>query len=359
MDIPGDILEAIFLHLPIFDIARSRAVCRFWTAVLRSRLFLLKLAESNTKDWLALFSYTPAQEKRELVLYNDVSCSWHTVSLDFLPTEFTDLIAADGGLMCIAGQSHGIYKVCVCNPVSRTYKILPSIDEVPHSPAGAMTVNKHKIDEVCSYEIAVPLVDAIAFISSSHPTWVRLSTQFSMSRNPVIYNGVLYALEKRRSPYCCFVYTGRYDLFAGEVWRLFRPYRVAMLNVLRQPCLLQSDGCFIVVGGVGLYLPDSYIAWTILKLDLTTWECSKAVTMPREICKHFDFKEDISISTQNGRVYFFNKATSAFLVCKLADGRGRGASWQWVEDCPSSSSSSNTTLLSKGFVLKLGLDRCS
>ncbi|KAH7365404.1 hypothetical protein KP509_18G025600 [Ceratopteris richardii] len=358
MDIPEDILETIFLRLSIFHIARSRAVCRFWNAILRSRVLSLKLAESNTKDWLALFSYSPAQEKRELVLYDDVSCSWHTISLDFLPAVFTDLVAADGGLMCIAGQSHGIYNICVCNPVTRIYKILPYIDEVPHSPAGTMVVNKYEIGEECSYEIAVILVNAIAFISSSCSTWVRFSTPRSLSHNPVIHNGVLYAVEKTRSPYWSFMYTDLYDLYVHDAWWVYRPYRDALLNFLRQPCLLQSVGCFLLVGGLGLSsTTNPCITFTILKLDFNTREWSKAAIMPHEFAVHFLFNQEVSISSQNGRVYFFNKATSSFVVCKLADGRG-GPLWCWVEDCPLSSSS-NATLLSKGFVLKLGLAHTS
>ncbi|KAH7365605.1 hypothetical protein KP509_18G036800 [Ceratopteris richardii] len=360
MDMPKDIIEAIFLHLSTFDIARGRTVCKFWDGVLRNREFLIKHAESNTEDWLALFSHSPVDEKRKLLLYNDASCLWHAISLDFLPSEFTDVIAADGGLVCIAGQFHRVYSICVCNIVTRTYKILPHIDEVPY--AGAMIVKKQKVDAECSYEIAVLLVNAVAFTSSSRSTWVKYSTMLSsMPQSPVMCNRVLYGLQNMLSPWKSnwrLVYAKLDDTSCKEVWsELYHPTWGGIIDILHQPCLVESIGCLLLVGGLGHSLTtNSCITLIILKLDLGTLEWSEATRMPQEFYKHFDCNEDLSIFSHNGNVSLFSKAICGHLVCKLADGQS-GTLWQWVEGCPLSSY--ETTFLSKGFLLKLGLDRIS
>ncbi|KAH7365410.1 hypothetical protein KP509_18G026200 [Ceratopteris richardii] len=357
MDMPNDIVEAIFLRLSVFDIARARAVCKFWNRVLCNREFLVRHGESNNDDSVALFSHNLTARKKNISLYSDASSSWRPVSLDFVPSEFTDMIAADGGLLCIGGHFHGDYIVCVCNPVSKTYKILPRIDSIPYFPSAAMVTKKHKIDGECSYKIAILLLDAVAVISSSSSTWVKFkSVRPSFRKSPVMCNGVLYSLHHIRSPWRSnwrLVYTKLDNPFCREAWcELNHRNGGGIIDILHQPCLLESRGCLLLVGGLRhLRTTDLRVALIILKLDLTTLEWCEAARMPDELYRQFDSKEDFSICSHNGNVYFLNKSSSALVVCKFLNVEDGGV-WQWIEDCPLRSSS-NIPFLSKAFALKL------
>ncbi|KAH7365409.1 hypothetical protein KP509_18G026100 [Ceratopteris richardii] len=213
MDMPKDIVEAIFLRLSVFDIARARAVCKFWNRVLCNRQFLVRQGESNNDDCVALFSHNRTEKKKKISLYSDASSSWRPVSLDFVPSEFKDMIAGDGDLLCIGGHFHGDYIVCVCNPLTKTYKILPRI---------AMVTKKHKIDGECSYKIAILLLDAVAVISSSSSAWVKFkSVRPSFPKSPVMCNIVLYSLQHIRSPWRSnwrLVYTKLHNPCCREAW---------------------------------------------------------------------------------------------------------------------------------------------
>ncbi|KAH7365606.1 hypothetical protein KP509_18G036900 [Ceratopteris richardii] len=360
MDLPTDILESVFLRLSMFEVARSRTICKSWNAVLCSRQFLIAHAESNNDDCVALFS----QEGRKLVLYNDASPSWHSLSLDFLPVEFTDVITAAGGLVCIAGQYHGAYNICVANPVTRSYKIFPHIDKTPYLPAGAMVVSKNKVDGECSYKIAILLVDAVALFSSLTFAWVKFETALPcVPQNPTFCNGSLYGLHNTLSPWKWnwrLVYTKLDDACCSkEAWsELYRPQWGEILDILHQPCLLESsDGCLLLIGGLGYSsATDSCITLIILKLDLTTLEWSEAARMPHEFYVHFACNEDFNIFGHNGNVYFSSEATPRLLVCKLSVGQTTDAElWKWVEDCPSGRNY-KTTLLKRGFPFKLVLN---
>ncbi|KAH7365609.1 hypothetical protein KP509_18G037200 [Ceratopteris richardii] len=307
MDMPNDVLESVFLRLSMFEVAQSRTVCKSWNAVLCTRQFFITHAESNNDD-------------------------------------------SAGGLVCIAGQSHGTYNICVANPVTRSYKMLPHIDKMPNLPAGAM-------------KIAILLVDGVALFSSLTSAWVEFETLLPcVPQNPTFCNSSLYGLHNTPlSPWKWIwriAYTKLDDACCSkEAWsELYHPHWGEILDIPHQPCLLESsDGCLLLIGGLGhSYATDSCITLIILKLDLTTLEWSEAARMPHEFYVHFACNS-VNIFGHNGNVYFSSEATPRLLVCKFSVGQTTDDElWKWVEGCPSGRNY-KTTLLKTGFPFKLGL----
>ncbi|KAI5083593.1 hypothetical protein GOP47_0003336 [Adiantum capillus-veneris] len=338
MQMPRDLLEFIFLRLSVVDAARARMVCRLWRHVLCSQDFLLRFGMLRREKWVALFDERGLNKERMLVLYNATLCTWHCISLNFLPPDFTDAIAAVGGLLCVAGQVNGRNVICVCNPFTRTYKILPYVDEEPSMPVAVMVGRDEKGGSHESfYQVVVLRGDAVALYSSTCYTWRNFETGLPYRpRSPVVCDGVVYGLQNMGSPWKSswrLVYAKLDEIYCKEVWcPLYRPEWGEILDILHQPRLLESNGGLFLTGGLKHSLAsNSCSTFIILKLDLTTLEWSEAARMPLAFFRHFDCIADFKIFGGGGSVYFSSKVTSRLVVCDFSNGEGV---WRWVGDCP-------------------------
>lgn len=339
MDVPGDLLEFIFLHLSLTDIARARMVCKLWKDVLSSQEFLVRHGMLKHEKWVALFDESGLNKQRTLVLYNASLCTWHRVSLNFLPPEFTDAVAAVGGLLCVAGQANGKNTLCVCNPFTRTYKVLPELDQESSMPVAVMVGSNCEEKNQCnnSYQVVVLRGDVVALYSSSRDTWLKFETGLPYRpRSPVACDGVVYGLQNMGSPWKStwrLVYAKLDELCCKEVWcPLYKPEWGEILDILRQPRLLEYSGCLFLTGGLRRSLANNLCStFIILKLDLSTLEWSEAARMPLSFYKHFDCGADFKIFGGRGSVYFASKIPARLVVCDFFNGEGV---WRWVDDCP-------------------------
>lgn len=360
MHVPGDLLEFIFLRFSVIDIARARMVCRLWNHVLGSQDFLFRYGKLKREKWVALFDERGLNKDRTLVLYNATLCTWHRISLNFLPPEFTDAIAAAGGLLCVAGQDKGRNVICVCNPFIRDYKILPYVDEESSMPVAVMVgSNAKEVHSNSSYQVVVLRGDAVALYSPACGTWKNFETGLPYRpRSPVVCDGVVYGLQNMGSPWKSswrLVYAKLDEICCKEVWcPLYRAEWGEILDILSQPRLLETSGSLFLTGGLKRSLAtNSCLTFIILKLDLTTLEWSEAARMPPAFYRHFDGSADFKIFGGGGSVYFSSKATSRLVVCDFSDGEG---AWRWVEDCPVYKY--QKTFLCKGFPFEPLLDCC-
>eukprot|EP00250_Pteridium_aquilinum_P012276 c20617_g1_i1 orf=544-1629(+) len=360
MRVPTDLLEVIFLRLSVMDIARARMVCKLWKGVLSSQDFLMQYGKFKHEKWVALFDESGLYKQRVLVLYNATSCTWHRVSLNFLPPEFTDAVATVDGLLCVAGQANGKNKLCVCNPFTRTYKLLPDVDQEPSMPVAVMVESNCEEDQCnSSYQVVVLRGDAVALHSSARRTWLKFETGLPYRpRSPVACGGVVYGLQNMGSPWKSswrLVYAKLDELCCKEVWcPLYRPEWGEILDILLQPRLLETSGSLFLTGGLrGSLANNTCSTFIILKLDLTTLEWSEAARMPMAFYKHFDCGSDLKIFGGGSSVYFSSKTPPRIVVCDFSEGEGV---WRWVDDCPVYMY--QKTFLCKGFPFEPRLDCC-
>ncbi|KAH7422111.1 hypothetical protein KP509_13G091000 [Ceratopteris richardii] len=356
MRLPSDVLESIFLRLSVSDVAKARVVCRQWKLLLCSHVFLTRYGDLNHENWVALFGESGLNEGRVLVLYNATLSTWHRVALNFLPAEFTDVIAAVDGLLCVAGQINGKNIMCVCNPITRAYKILPCLHEVPSLPVAVMVRSNHKGYQCTYYQLIVLRGDAVAVYSSTLSTWVEFNTGLPYRpRSPVVCSGVIYGLQNMGSPWKSSWRLVYAKLGEGckEVWYpLYRSEWGEILDILRQPRLLEAKECLLLVGGLKHSVASNLCStFVILKLDLTTLEWCEAARMPHAFYKHFDLNMDFKIFGGGSSVYFSSKVSPRLVACDFIDGKGV---WHWVRDCPVNSY--QKTFFCKGFPFEPRLD---
>lgn len=341
MPLPGDLLEFIFLRLSLTDIARSRMVCKLWKGHLSSQEFLVRHGMLKHEKWVALFGESGLNKLTTLVLYNASIRTWHRVALDFLPPEYTEAVAAVGGLLCVAGQVNGKNTLCVCNPFTRAYKILPELDQESSVPVAVMVESNYEEKDAWQssylYQVVVLRGDAVALYPSPQSKWLKFETGLPYRpRSPVACDGVVYGLQNMGSPWKStwrLVYAKLDELCCKEVWcPLYRPEWGEILDILRQPRLLESGGCLLLTGGLRRSLANNLCStFIILKLDLTTLEWSEAARMPLAFYKHFDCGADFKIFGGGGSVYFSSKIPARLVVCDFSGGEGV---WRWVDDCP-------------------------
>lgn len=331
MILPKDILEMIFSCLPVMHIARSRCVCRLWNEMLSSPCFLMSYGSSNLEKWVAVLDERGLNEQRILLFYNASLETWHRMSLSFLPPEFTDAVAAAGGLLCVTGEVDRKTVMCVCNPLTKTFRLLPQLNQELSVPMAVM------IDEKNSFKVLVLSGDTVALYSATSDSWRIFDTGLPYRpRSPVVCDGVVFGLQNMGSPWQSswrLVYAKLDELRCKEVWRtLNRQEWGEILDILRQPRLLESSRCLFLTGGLKRSAStNSCSTFIILKLDLATLEWSEAARMPMGFYTHFNPGADFKIFGGGDAVYFSSKAPGRLVACDFSEGDGV---WRWVGDYP-------------------------
>ncbi|TYH84290.1 hypothetical protein ES332_D02G187900v1 [Gossypium tomentosum] len=121
-EFPEDLLEAVIARLPIASFFRFRSVCRKWNSLLESQSFSQRCAEiPQGNTWFYAFTHDNVDSG---TLYYDPSMrKWHHPA--YRPTKMIALpVASAGGLVCFLDIGHR--KFYVCNPLTRSFKELPT-----------------------------------------------------------------------------------------------------------------------------------------------------------------------------------------------------------------------------------------
>ncbi|GLJ54981.1 hypothetical protein SUGI_1180410 [Cryptomeria japonica] len=124
---PDHMLEVMFSSLPVEFSSRFRIVCKEWNTLLSSNRFLSSLPEGD--PWILRCSSTHA------MAYCFLTQSWKTISLRFLPSETIRSLSQEhsivhssgAGLLLIARIRGPQKKYIICNPLTSTYRYLPTV----------------------------------------------------------------------------------------------------------------------------------------------------------------------------------------------------------------------------------------
>lgn len=124
-----DLLEIVFLFLPIHDLLMMRSVCKRWQRVTSTAPFVSLYSRCAPRNhWFLMF---PEGESQRYAAFNPQLDEWHELNCNFLPVNVV-CVAAAGGLLCYAHTLQNQHSstqdwkcLFVCNPITRTYRKLP------------------------------------------------------------------------------------------------------------------------------------------------------------------------------------------------------------------------------------------
>lgn len=141
------LVERILAYLSLPVVLPMRAVCKRWNSLLHTPEFLSTQREISVQcpSYVLMVSepayslFTFFQQGPELYylrsssLYCPVSKNWFNMSLGFLPFPDLYITSVGGGLICFVAHrpkistknSHREVMIGVCNPATRTWRILP------------------------------------------------------------------------------------------------------------------------------------------------------------------------------------------------------------------------------------------
>lgn len=148
--LPKDLMEKVFSFLPLHSLFQARCVCKLWKSVGFSNN-LVKLRSEAPVSTPYFPVYVSKGEDRRWCAYDHVTKRWlHLPPLTFLPCEAKCILAGEGGLLCLNHTPlSAMNSVCVCNPMTKSYKMLPPLSyqykpEISHMVVDGQT-NAYKV----------------------------------------------------------------------------------------------------------------------------------------------------------------------------------------------------------------------
>ncbi|GLJ50482.1 hypothetical protein SUGI_1075750 [Cryptomeria japonica] len=140
-DLPEHLMERILECLPVDCFFCYKAVCQTWNALFSSQHF--NSIARNSQPFLIL---CPSSTQLPSLLYSFFTHTWRTISLSFIPHEChcpinfrgsaSGLLLADINANFCFGYSSPT--LCVCNPLSQMYSLLPEMGSVSRIMAKAI-----------------------------------------------------------------------------------------------------------------------------------------------------------------------------------------------------------------------------
>ncbi|KAK1296975.1 F-box/kelch-repeat protein [Acorus calamus] len=124
--LPGDLLNEILAHLPPFIIFRLRPVCKRWNSILQDNGFLKVHSQipSHGPCFLSFWRNSPTPQ---CSVYSLPLKALYRIPLSFLPEWAFWLVGSSGGLVCLSGMDGLTFKTLVCNPLTQSWRVLPSM----------------------------------------------------------------------------------------------------------------------------------------------------------------------------------------------------------------------------------------
>ncbi|CAN0870279.1 F-box/kelch-repeat protein At5g15710 [Linum grandiflorum] len=124
--LPEDLLNEILARVPPFMIFRLRSVCKRWNSILQDLSFLKFHSQVPSHGPCLLAFWKNSQTPQCSVLSLPLK-TWYRIPFAFLPQWAVWLVGSSRGLVCFSGLDGLIFKTLVCNPLTQTWRTLPSM----------------------------------------------------------------------------------------------------------------------------------------------------------------------------------------------------------------------------------------
>ncbi|CAL5325951.1 unnamed protein product [Camellia sinensis] len=124
--LPEDLLNEILARVPPFMIFRLRSVCKRWNSILQDNSFL-KFHSQVPSHGPCLLTFWKNSQTPQCSVFSLPLKQWYRIPFTFLPQWAFWLVGSSGGLVCFSGLDGLAFKTLVCNPLTQTWRTLPSM----------------------------------------------------------------------------------------------------------------------------------------------------------------------------------------------------------------------------------------
>ncbi|XP_052191558.1 SKP1-interacting partner 15 [Diospyros lotus] len=341
--LPQDTLHQIFFNLPLRQIIRCRAVCKFFNQTLSTPSFLHVISTQTPP--LCLIALRPPHYHRHhrhhhvspdptVHAFDPDQNLWLRFPLTFLPFTSPQPVASSLGLVYLWAESANSIKTLVaCNPLTRQYRILPQLGSAWSSHGSVLVGPPNRVLVLCEL--------ATFYFSGHTNNWVNFSSNLpSKPRSPILVADSVLALCDVGSPwrsqwklFSCTISTLR----TSQKWaRLEKHEWGEVFDILKRPRLVRGNGNkVLMVGGLrsSFSLNASCSTILILRLDLGTMEWDEAGQMPPEMFRCFQESSKFKVFGGGNRVCFSAKRLGRLALWNYSDEAGKGL-WRWIDDVP-------------------------
>ncbi|XP_031504755.1 SKP1-interacting partner 15-like [Nymphaea colorata] len=329
--LPVESFQQILSHLSLREIFACRAVCRLFKDALTCPFFLQQVALRTTLNW---FVVHPSDRQKTcgpspdslLQVYDADSNSWVVFPLDFLPFTSAIPVAASAGLLYLWCESESGRSLVICNPFTRTFRVLPQLGSAWFRHGAVLSSGCH-----------VLVFDKLAALYLAEGRlWSNVSSGLlSKPRSAVLVGSTVYALCDVGSAIGSqwkLVFCKLDELGSGRSWdRLEQQKWGEILDILHRPRLIRGKGeSLLMVGGLKSSFTMSSVCSTIiiLQLDLPTLEWDEAGRMPADFFECFQSWGKFKVFGMGDRVFFSGKGAGKLAMWDSSE-RGKGK-WTWV-----------------------------
>uniref|UniRef100_A0A7N0TR00 F-box domain-containing protein n=1 Tax=Kalanchoe fedtschenkoi TaxID=63787 RepID=A0A7N0TR00_KALFE len=353
--LPRDSLHQIFSSLPLKQITICKSVSKFFYNTLTSRSFVHLVLNNYNKTPPLKFLALRHSHHHHLHAFDPDSHRWFSFDLAFLPFRSPSPVASSLGLVYLWAdslQSPSSKSLVVCNPITRSYRVLPHLGSAWSRHGSVLVTHPHRV--LVLSELAT------LYLSTTLDHWLNFSSNLpSKPRSPIFVRGSLYALCDVGSPwrsqwklYFCTLTTK--PPLSSQSWsRLEMNKWGDVFDVLKRPRLIPgTDNNLLMVGALkssfALHAPCSAIV--ILKLDLDTLEWSEAARMPADMFGCFQESSKFKVFGGGNRVCFAGKRVGKLALWQAGEEGIKDDLWQWIEGLPG-----NGEGMSRGFIFEASL----
>lgn len=124
--LPEDLLNEILARVPPFMLFRLRCVCKHWNSILQDNSFL-KFHSQVPSHGPCLLTFWKSSPSPQSSVFSLPLKTWYRIPFTFLPPWAFWLVGSSGGLVCFSGLDGLTFKILVCNPLTQTWRTLPSM----------------------------------------------------------------------------------------------------------------------------------------------------------------------------------------------------------------------------------------
>ncbi|KAF5769781.1 putative F-box domain, kelch-type beta propeller, F-box-like domain superfamily [Helianthus annuus] len=124
--LPEDLLNEILARVPPFMIFRLRSVCKRWNSILQDDGFL-KFHSQVPSHGPCLITFWKNSQVPQCSVFSLPLKQWYKIPFTFLPQWAFWLVGSSGGLVCFSGLDGLTFRTLVCNPLTQSWRALPSM----------------------------------------------------------------------------------------------------------------------------------------------------------------------------------------------------------------------------------------
>eukprot|EP00249_Psilotum_nudum_P024099 c29092_g1_i3 orf=2647-3849(+) len=148
--LPQELAERVLACLPVASVFQCRSVCKKWMSILTSSSFLDLWAKVSPQvSWFLVYN-----NSHGFAAFSPATNRWNNIpifarcSLD--PRQVL-LMASSGGLLCFRSRNTEFTTLTVCNPVTKTFRVLPDMLQIRYIDILGMVADRNSN----SYKILV------------------------------------------------------------------------------------------------------------------------------------------------------------------------------------------------------------